>query len=123
MKRADRMFGVVVLGGISLTAAGPAAAASARTTSPSLPAHPGAAAGDRVLFHVVELCCLGETLGLFRLPPERPTSRGGLEAYGFLGRRAGEEVCARALRGVILPGFRELGVDLGPAQAIVRQFR
>jgi len=268
MKRADRMFGVVVLGGISLTAAGPAAAASARTTdlagdglrtvgitwrdrmrqahlsvgafallagqlaeqgcdpvvlslvtraswdavrhaeicrryaasllgedevparlegSPSLPAHPGATAGDRVLFHVVELCCLGETLGAITLtemharathpmaraaieslleggldhgrvgwaylaqrtrehrtrglaqalpemlgrmcrealsPSARATDEpGGLEAYGFLARRTGQEVCARALRDVILPGFRELGVDLGPAQAIVRQFR
>jgi hypothetical protein len=44
-----------------------------------------------------------------------------LESCAFLGPRAGAEVYAGALRDVILPGFEELGVDLGPARARARE--
>jgi len=43
-----------------------------------------------------------------------------LEACGYLGARAGVEVYTRAVHDVILPGFETLGVDLGPARALLR---
>jgi hypothetical protein len=156
---------------------------------PRVPMHAGAPPGDRVLFHVVEMCCMSETLtgvyftemlarttddvareaieslledeidhgrvgwaylagrardgalhGLAEALPamlER-TFRGmlgsrqaapdgdddaRLETCGYLGRRAGVEVYRRALRDVILPGFDQLGVDLRPARARVRERR
>jgi hypothetical protein len=153
---------------------------------PRVPMHTGVPSADRVLFHVVEMCCLSETLtgvyftemharsshpvaratleslledeidhgrvgwaylaertrehrtrGLAQALPamlERTfrevLSRSGeppdspeLEAYGFLVPRAAAEVCRRALNDVILPGFKELGVDLGPARTLLRQLR
>ena len=43
-----------------------------------------------------------------------------LEALGYLGPRASAAVYLRALRGVILPGFEELGIELGPSMEHAR---
>ncbi len=153
---------------------------------PKVPMHAGAPSADRVLFHVVEMCCLSETLtgvyftemlarttdpvareaieslledeidhgrvgwaylagrardgALHGLADALPamldrTFRGTLgarsrassdddsrlETCAYLGPRAGADVYRRALRDVILPGFEQLGVDLGPARAKVRE--
>ncbi|HEX3346044.1 MAG TPA: hypothetical protein VHS09_15780 [Polyangiaceae bacterium] len=155
---------------------------------PKVPMHAGAAAAARVLCHVVEMCCLSETLtgvyftemlarttdpvareaieslledeidhgrvgwaylatrardgsldGLaealpamldrtFRAmlgrtgsPDEGEHAR--LETCGYLAHASGAAVYRRALRDVILPGFAELGVELGPARARVRERR
>jgi hypothetical protein len=44
-----------------------------------------------------------------------------LETCAYLGHRAGADVYRRSLRDVILPGFEQLGVDLGPARERVRE--
>jgi hypothetical protein len=41
------------------------------------------------------------------------------ERCAYLGPRAGADVYARALRDVVLPGFDELGVDLGPTRKLL----
>jgi hypothetical protein len=165
---------------------GPDAVPAAFRGLPKVPMHPGAAPAARVLFHVVEMCCLSETLtGVYfaemlarttdpvareaiesLLEDEidhgrvgwaylaaraRDGTTGGLaealpamltrtfagvlgapqtasakddaklEACGYLGPRAGAQVYRRGLRDVILPGFESLGIDLGPARALVRE--
>jgi hypothetical protein len=149
---------------------------------PHVPMHEAASASSRVLLHVVEMCCLSETLtGVYLTEMASRTSDAvarcaveslledeidhgrvgwaylgerarakdteglaealpamldrtfrnvlgtarrakieddrSLERYAYLGPRAGGEVCTRALRDVILPGFDALGVDLGPARS------
>lgn len=148
---------------------------------PNVPRYAGTEPADRALYHVVEMCCLSETvtgvcftemlarasdrtahavleslladeidhgrvgwaylaarraeqrLGdlsrelpkmlerVFRpllvppaLPPEADDP--ALEAFGWLGPRALREQVKESLNDVILPGFEELGVDLGPSQ-------
>jgi len=154
---------------------------------PKVPMHAGSPPADRVLLHVVEMCCLSETLtgvyftemlarttdpvareaieslledeidhgrvgwayvagrardgalhGLAEALPamldrtfrgmlgaRRPATGGNddarLETCGYLGARAGADVYRRTLRDVILPGFEQLGVELGPARARVRE--
>ncbi|HTQ47883.1 MAG TPA: ferritin-like domain-containing protein [Polyangiaceae bacterium] len=153
---------------------------------PRVPMHAGATRAERALYHVVEMCCLSETLtgvyftemiarttdpvareaveslledevdhgrvgwaylaeragerrlgGLAKQLPamldrtfgpvlgaagrKRPDDDARLESCAFLGPRAGADVYARALRDVILPGFEELGVDLGPTLARVSE--
>lgn len=153
---------------------------------PSVPMHERATRAERALYHVVEMCCLSETLtgvyftemiaratdpvareaveslledevdhgrvgwaylaerarerrlgGLARELPAMldrtfgavlgAAARKGarddarLEACAYLGPRAGADVYARALRDVILPGFEQLGVDLGPARKRVAE--
>ncbi len=153
---------------------------------PRVPMHPGATRAERVLYHVVEMCCLSETLtgvyftemiarttdavareaveslledevdhgrvgwaylaeragerrlgGLAKQLPamldrtfrpvlgprsrKRVDDEEKLERCAFLGARAGADVYARALFDVILPGFEELGVDLAPARARIRE--
>jgi hypothetical protein len=152
---------------------------------PSVPMHEGATRADRVLYHVVEMCCLSETLtgvyfsemiaratdsvareaveslledevdhgrvgwayvaerarerrlgGLARALPAmldrtfaavlRPPRRGPrddqhLERCAYLGPRAGSDVARRALHDVILPGFEEVGIDVGPLHAHMRE--
>jgi hypothetical protein len=152
---------------------------------PNVPMHEGATRADRVLYHVVEMCCLSETLtgvyfaemiarttdpvareaveslledevdhgrvgwaylaerarerrlgGLARaLPPMldrtfaavlRATRRGPrddahLERCAYLGPRASSDVARRALDDVILPGFEEVGIDVGPLRAHARE--
>jgi len=158
---------------------------------PKVPAHAGASAADRALLHVVEMCCLSETLTgvyftemlarttdpvareaieslledeidhgrvgwaylaerarersagalasalpamldrTFRAVLGAPLGRRGargdddaaLEACAHLGPRAAADVYARALRDVILPGFEQLGVDLAPSRALLRERR
>jgi hypothetical protein len=150
---------------------------------PKVPMHEGATRAERVLYHVVEMCCLSETLtgvyftemiarctdpvareaveslledevdhgrvgwaylaerarerrlgGLARILPamldrnfravlgaarRAPGDDSKLEQCAYLGARAGADVYSRALHDVILPGFEEVGVDLGPARALV----
>jgi hypothetical protein len=151
---------------------------------PRVPMHEGATRPERALYHVVEMCCLSETLtGVFftemiarttdpvareaveslledeidhgrvgwaylaerarerrlgglakQLPAmldrtfspvlgavarKRTDDDARLEKFGWLGARAAADVYARTLVDVILPGFEELGVDLGPARAYV----
>ena len=154
---------------------------------PKVPMHPQATAGQRVLFHVVEMCCLSETLtgvyftemlarttdrvardvveslledeidhgrvgwaylasrsrekttdGLAEalpamlrrtfdpvLGPKAAATKArddaALEALAYLGPRASADVYRRALRDVILPGFVEAGVDLGPSHALLHE--
>jgi hypothetical protein len=152
---------------------------------PKVPMHEGVTRAERALYHVVEMCCLSETVtgvyftemiarttdpiareaveslledevdhgrvgwaylaerarerrlgGLAKVLPAMldRTFRGvfvaakraapddeALERCAYLGPRAGADVCARALRDVILPGFEEVGVDLGLARAHVRE--
>lgn len=153
---------------------------------PRVPMHDGATRAERVLYHVVEMCCLSETLtgvyftemiarttdpvareaveslledevdhgrvgwaylaerarekrlgGLAKHLPAmldrtfRPVlgaaARKGpaddvrLESCAYLGPRAGADVYRSALADVILPGFEEIGVDLGPARARIRE--
>jgi hypothetical protein len=151
---------------------------------PKVPMHAGAPASDRALFHVVEMCCMSETLtGVYftemlarttdpvareviesLLEDEIDHGRVGwaylasrardgsagalanalpamldrafrsvlrpraaeateprLETCAYLGHRASADVYRRSLRDVILPGFEQLGVDLGPAHARVRE--
>jgi hypothetical protein len=157
---------------------------------PKVPMHPDAPPSDRVLFHVVEMCCMSETLTgvyftemlarttdavareaieslledeidhgrvgwaylaerarerttgdlaaalpamlerTFHVVLGRAGDRGAardddakLESCGYLGPRAAADVYARALHDVILPGFEQLGVELGPAQALLRERR
>jgi hypothetical protein len=147
---------------------------------PSIPEHTGVSDADRVLFHVVEMCCLSETLtGVYltemlarashpvaraaleslledeidhgrvgwaylaarqreasaaslgeALPAmlERTVARvvdqpvtdddeRALEAHGYLSQRTARALYLSALDEVIVPGFTELGVDLGPVRA------
>jgi hypothetical protein len=150
---------------------------------PKVPTHEGASRAERVLYHVVEMCCLSETLtGVYftemiarstdpvareaveslledevdhgrvgwaylaerarerrlgelakALPAmldrtfravlaaarRAPRDDARLEKCAYLGVRAGADIYARALHSVILPGFEELGVDLGPARDLV----
>jgi hypothetical protein len=152
---------------------------------PKIPMHEGATKAERVLFHVVEMCCLSETLtgvyftemlarcadpvareaveslledevdhgrvgwaylaerarerrvgGLAKALPgmfdrtfrtvmgaarRAPPDDVALERCAFLGIRASAEVYARALEQVILPGFEEVGVELGPSRALLRE--
>jgi hypothetical protein len=152
---------------------------------PKVPMHQASSATDRVLFHLVEMCCMSETLtGVYftemlarttdpvareaieslledeidhgrvgwaylaarsrdgtlgDLPAALPAmltrtfhvvlgaARGSppdetrMEACAYLGPGAGAEVYRRALRDVIMPGFEQLGVDLGPSSALVRE--
>jgi len=156
---------------------------------PRVPGHAGANAADRALLHVVEMCCLSETLtGVYFTEmlarttdpvareaieslledeidhgrvgwaylAERTHERsagalaaalpamldrtfrgvlGGareaatrvddarLETCAYLGPRVAADVYARALRDVILPGFEQLGVDLAPSRALLRERR
>jgi hypothetical protein len=175
-----RQFAVALLG--------PEAVPSGFRGLPRVPMHDGSSPGQRVLFHVVEMCCLSETLtgvyftemvaratepvartvieslledeidhgrvgwaylaerarardvdGLADALPsmlertfaaildaEHPAASEDdrkLEAYGTLTPRAGAEVYGQALRTVILPGFEELGIDLGPSRALLRERR
>jgi hypothetical protein len=151
---------------------------------PSIPRHEGASPELTTLLHMVEMCCLSETLtGVFftemraratqptariaidslledeidhgkvgwaylatrvrdkrtdglapRLPSllERTVGRAireaarepeaddpSMEAFGYVGRDASLAIFRHALAQVIVPGFEELGVDLGPSRAIV----
>ncbi len=152
---------------------------------PKVPMHDGATRAERVLYHVVEMCCLSETLtgvyftemiarstdavareaveslledevdhgrvgwaylaeragerrlgGLARALPSMidrtfrgvlgatrraPPDDAALERCAYLGARSGADVYGRALRDVILPGFEEVGVDLGPTRAFVAE--
>jgi hypothetical protein len=153
---------------------------------PRVPMHEGAAAEERALHHVVEMCCLSETLtgvyftemiaratdpvareaveslledeidhgrvgwaylaerarektldGLTQALPAMldrtfravfdaaSKTRGpddeNLERCAYLGPRAGADVYRRALHSVILPGFEEIGIDIEPARARVRE--
>jgi hypothetical protein len=152
---------------------------------PKVPMHEGATGAERALYHVVEMCCLSETLtgvyftemiarttdpiareaveslledevdhgrvgwaylaerarqrrlgglakvlpamlertfgGVFAAAKRAPPDDAALERCAYLGRRAGAEVCARALRDVILPGFEETGIDVGPLRALVQE--
>jgi hypothetical protein len=151
---------------------------------PKVPMHAGATAAARTLYHVVEMCCLSETItGVYFTEmlaratdpvareaveslledeidhgrvgwaylAERASERslgdlgkalpdmltrtlrgvlGGkvasadtakLEACAHLGPRAAADVYRRAVRDVILPGFETLGVELGPAHALLRE--
>jgi hypothetical protein len=152
---------------------------------PRIPMHPGVDGGTRALLHVVEMCCLSETLtgvyftemlarttdavareaieslledeidhgrvgwaylaarsrdgtvhglgealpamltrtfrGTLESPAAKQADDARLEACGYLGPSAGAEVYRRALRDVILPGFEQLGVELGPSRALVRE--
>jgi hypothetical protein len=156
---------------------------------PKVPMHEDATRAERVLYHVVEMCCLSETLtgvyftemiarstdpvarevveslledevdhgrvgwaylaerarerrlgglakalpamldrtfgpvlGARRRGPREDRQRDvGLERCAYLGPSAGADVYARALRDVILPGFDELGVDLGPTRKLLQE--
>jgi hypothetical protein len=152
---------------------------------PKVPMHDGATPAERVLYHVVEMCCLSETLtgvyftemiarstdGVAREAVESlledevdhgrvgwaylaerarerslgdlaqalpsmidrtfrdvlgaargaQTDDAALERCAYLGVHAGADVYRRALSDVILPGFEELGLDLGPTRAVVAE--
>jgi hypothetical protein len=150
---------------------------------PKVPMHAGSTASDRALYHVVEMCCLSETLTgvyftemlarttdpvarevieslledeidhgrvgwAYLAARSRDGALGGLaaalpamltrtfaavlrarvrsddaplESCAYLGPQAAAAVYRRALGDVILPGFEQLGVDLAPSRALVRE--
>jgi len=62
---------------------------------------------------------LDRTVGSILAPAKRTKKRddAALESLGYLGSLASAAVYARALEGVIFPGFEATRVDLGPARA------
>ncbi len=64
---------------------------------------------------------LDRTVGpVLRAPATTKRDDVELESLGYLGREASVAVYRRALGGVIIPGFEEVGVDMSPAIAHAR---